>query len=578
MTDNELIQKLHDFTTNAQLHQLQTLRSILDHNGSVRYLQPYLQGSDAPVNSETFRRCVPLSCYDDYADYINQLADEMKDCDSPLLSVDPLLCFFYSSGTSSMKPKLIPYFDSSLSKAASFIAHRGSVSILQRLFPPRPTVNKILWFLYADNITTTKSGLKVMAASSFPLQSGKATSEQLASCSSPPEVILGSNVEQQMYCHLLCSLRNFNVIDAIRAPYAAGLIRAFNLLESKWEQLCDDLDRGFASDEISEVSMRESVRKILDGPQPELSRRVRLACEGNDWAGTVSRLWPNTRYIKCVTTGSMKQYYPKLKFYAGEVPILGGDYFASECCVGINLDINQTPETTKYVILPTAAYFEFLPFNMNQGDDYSEETVDLSGVEIGKMYEVVATTYRGFYRYRLGDIVRVAGFHNSSPLVEFVMRAPKTQSEIVTEKDLILAVENFQLALRNAVGIEIVEFSSFLDDELKPKQLKLFVEVKEGHTNTIVQDKWKESVATFQRYSSSLERELGAMYSVQRDKGEVGPLLIFILRPGAFDRLSEIAIKNGAPASQYKPPKIIRNREIAKLLGSLALVTVSLDV
>ncbi|XP_028789015.1 probable indole-3-acetic acid-amido synthetase GH3.6 isoform X2 [Neltuma alba] len=482
-----------------------------------------------------------------------------------------------SSGTSSLKPKLIPHFDSNISKAASFIAHRGSVSILQRLFRPRPTVNKILLFLYADSITRTKSGLKVMAASSFPLQRGGATSQQFASFSSPLEVILGSNAEHQMYCHLLCGLRNFNVIDAIAAPYAAGLIRAFNLLESKWEQLCADLDRGLASDEILEVSMKESVRKILDGPQPELSRRVRLACEGNDWDGIVSRLWPNARYIKCVTTGCMKQYYPKLKCYAGEVPILGGDYLASECCVGINLDIKQAPETTKYVMLPTAAYFEFLPFNMNQGDDYCEETVDFSDVELGKMYEVVATTYKGLYRYRLGDIVRVVGFHNSSPLVEFVMRAPKTHSEIVTEKDLISAVENFQLALRTAVGIEIVEFSSFSDDELKPKQLKLFVEVKEGHTKTTPQEKWKESVAAFQRCSSSLERGLGAMYSVQRDKGEVGPLLILILRPGAFDRLSEVAIKNGASASQYKPPKIIRNREVAKLLESFALVTVSLD-
>ncbi|XP_054801318.1 probable indole-3-acetic acid-amido synthetase GH3.6 [Prosopis cineraria] len=577
MTDEELLRKLEDFTKNAQFHQLETLRSILDHNGSVRYLQPYLRGYDAPVNADTFRRCVPLSCYDDYAAYVNQMANGMNDRDAPLLSVDPLLCFFYSSGTSSMKPKLIPYFDSNYSKAASFIAHRGSVSILQRLFPPRPTVNKNLWFLYAGNITTTKSGLKVMAASSFPMQSGKATSQQLASSSSPPEVILGSNVQHQMYCHLLCSLRNFNDIDAVRAPYAAGLIRAFNLLESKWEQLCDDLDSGFASDEISEMSTRETVRKIIDGPQPELSRRVRLACEGNDWGGIVSRLWPNIRYIRCVTTGSMKQYYPKLKNYAGDIPILGGDYFASECCVGINLDIMQPPETTHYVLLPTAAYFEFLPFKMDQGDDYSEETVDFSGVEVGKMYEVVATTHRGFYRYRLGDIVRVVGFHNSSPLVEFVMRGPKTHFEILTEKDLILAVENFQLALRTAGGIEIVEFASSLDDELKPKQLKLFVEVKEEHTNTIVQDEWKESVVTFQRFSSSLERGLGAMYSVQRETGEIGPLLIFILRPGAFDELSEVAIKNGAPASQYKPPKIIQNREIVKLLENLALVTVSLD-
>ena len=202
--------------------------------------------------------------------------------------------------------------------------------------------------------------------------------------------------------------------------------------------------------------MRKAVTNTLGGPQPELANRIRLICEGNNWGGIVYRLWPNIRYIRCVTTGSMKQYYQKLKYYAGEVPILGGDYFASECCVGLNLDIMQPPETTRFVMLPTFAYFEFLPFNINEDNDASKEAVDYSSVEVGKMYEVVVTTYRGYYRYRLGDIVRVVGFYNSPPLVEYVMRAPKNPAEIVTEKDLISAVENFQLALRGAMRIEIV--------------------------------------------------------------------------------------------------------------------------
>jgi auxin responsive GH3 family protein len=273
----------------------------------------------------------------------------------------------------------------------------------------------------------------------------------------------------------------------------------------------------------------------------------------------------------------MKQYYKKLKFYAGEdVPILGGDYFASECCVGLNLDITQPPETTRFVILPTFAYFEFLPFQMNENekDAVVEQTVDLTGVEVGKMYEMVVTTYRGFYRYKLGDIVKVVGFHNSSPQVEFVMRAPKSSAEILTEKDLFTAVENFQLALRGAMGIdsiEIVEFASFLDQESTPKQLKIFIEVKEE--SKFLEERFK----LFKSCISSLENGLGALYKVQRDKGHLGNLMISILRHGAFDQLSDLAIKNGTSASQYKPPKIIRNHEVVNFLEKLAFVTVSMD-
>uniref|UniRef100_A0A2C9WMU5 Indole-3-acetic acid-amido synthetase GH3.6 n=1 Tax=Manihot esculenta TaxID=3983 RepID=A0A2C9WMU5_MANES len=371
----------------------------------------------------------------------------------------------------------------------------------------------------------------------------KAKWSEALSCTSPPEVISGTDVKAQMYCHLLCALRNSDLIDGIRAPCALGLVRAFSLLESKWEQICDDLENGFPGMQITDPAMRESVAKVLGGPQPDLSKRFRSIFEEKNWDGIVSKLWSNVRFIKCVTTGSMKQYYSKLKYYAGEVLILGGDYFASEC--------------------PVAAYFEFLPFDLNEGSVDGNETVNFSDVKVGKTYEVVVTTYRGFYRYRLGDIVRVVGFHNSSPEVEFVMRAPNNAYEVITEKDLMSAMESFQLVMINAVAVEIVEFASFLDMESSPKQLKIFLEVKEGCV-LLQEEKLQES-------------SLGGLYKVQRDRSEIGPLLVYIVKPGSFDRIFQMAVENGAQASQYKPPKIIRNSKVISAMESSALVTVCLD-
>ncbi|KAK5813342.1 putative indole-3-acetic acid-amido synthetase GH3.6 [Gossypium arboreum] len=582
MTDDALLKQLEESTKDFSRHQAETLRSILQHQRGVRYLQRHLPGAgdhNFLIDAATFRLSVPLSCYDDYADYINQLADGDK-CTSDddhdhrhLLSVDPLVCFFYSSGTSSMKPKLIPYFDSTLSKGASHIAHQGSAAVLRKFFPPRPEVNKRLAFIYADSITTTKGGFKVMAASSFPLHSSSNPNRSLfMSLSSPMEVILGSNVEHQMYCHLLCGLRNSDSIDAIHVPYAIGLIKAMWVLESKWKQLCDDIEKGILCSLINDVRMRDSVVQVLGGPQPDLSNRIRLIFEKKDWGGILSKLWPNVRYIRSVMTGSMKQYYSKLKYYAGEVPLVGGDYFASECCVAINLDIKQPPDLTRFVMLPTAAYFEFLPFDLAENNVVGEETVDVCGVEVGKVYEVVVTTYRGFYRYRLGDVVRVVGFYNSSPLLEFVMRAPKTSNEIVTEGDLMAAMEKFQLVLRNTMGmaIEIVEFTSSVDFGSSPKRLKIFIEVKD--CDMILQDKLQES--NLRKCCSDLEDSLGSIYKVQRNKGEISPLSLSVLKCGSFDRLLKLAIENGTPASQYKPPKIIRNPSIVDVLEENVIVTI----
>ncbi|XP_043718719.1 probable indole-3-acetic acid-amido synthetase GH3.6 [Telopea speciosissima] len=563
---NEILKKLDDSTRDAQSLQFQTLQSILQRNAHVGYLQPHLQPSqrhdydnDPPTlaHPDTFRRLVPLSSYDDYAPLINGIADGLHP--PSLLSFDPLLCFFYSSGTSSMRPKLIPYFDSPHSKAASFLAHQASAAILRRLFPPQPSGDKILWFLYAGTVTETKGGFKAMAASAFPFHnnSGNRSSPILSICASPQEVILATtDIHHQTYCHLLCALRNPDSIRGIRTPYAIGLIRAFRLLESMWEQFCEDLLLGSVSPHITHVSMRDAVCTILGGPQPHLSNRIRAILEARQWGGILPKLWPNARFIACVTTGSMKQYYQKLKFYAGEMPVLGSDYFTSECPVGINLDRTQPPELTRYVILPTAAYYEFLPFDLDGTDiGVAGETVDISGVEIGKEYEVVVTTYRGLFRYRLGDIVRVVGFYNSSPQLEFIMRAPKSTAEDLTERDLMSAMECFQIMLRDEAMGEIVEFASHMDLDSNPRHVTIFVEVGEEGLSLLNE----KSVGVLRRWCSFLEECLGGIYKVQRRRGDLGPSVLSIVKPGSFDGLLLAAVEKGAPANQYKAPKIIRN-------------------
>ncbi|KAJ4823991.1 hypothetical protein Tsubulata_039248 [Turnera subulata] len=223
-------------------------------------------------------------------------------------------------------------------------------------------------------------------------------------------------------------------------------------------------------------------------------------------------------------------------------------------------------------MLPTAAYFEFLPFDHDRSSAAGEESVDFSGIEGAKLYELVVTTHNGLCRYRLGDIVRVVGFHNSSPIIEFVMRGPKSVCE-VTETDLMSAMESFQLELRNQMGLEIVEYSSFLETDTSPKQLKVFIEI--AKLMFLQEEKLHESVEALKRYCLSLENGLGAAYKGRRYNGDMAPVLVSVVKPGSFDMILQMAIGNGAPASQNKPPKIIRSREIVSFLEVSSLVTIS---
>lgn len=114
-------------TRDAHRIQMQTLRSILERNAGVGYLRRFLCGdagfpdpaqADPAHTAAAFRRLVPLSSYDDYADLIDRVADGAEP--PTALSVDPLLCFFNRS---------LCYFDPF--KFSSLTGHRSTFEALR---------------------------------------------------------------------------------------------------------------------------------------------------------------------------------------------------------------------------------------------------------------------------------------------------------------------------------------------------------------------------------------------------------------------------------------------------------------
>ena len=51
----------------------------------------------------------------------------------------------------------------------------------------------------------------------------------------------------------------------------------------------------------------------------------------------------------------------------------------------------------------------------------------LSKVEIGRVYEIVVTTWEGLYRYRTEDLVEIIGFYGTVPKYKFVRRSVSFQ-------------------------------------------------------------------------------------------------------------------------------------------------------
>jgi jasmonic acid-amino synthetase len=355
------------------------------------------------------------------------------------------------------------------------------------------------------------------------------------------------------------------------STFAHSLVHAFQTFEEVWEDLCADIRDGVLSEKVTAPSIREAVMKILK-PNPELAESIRRKCMGlSNWYGVIPALWPNAKYVYGIMTGSMEPYLKKLRHYAGHLPLISADYGASEGWVGANINPTLPPEQVTYAVLPQTGYFEFIPLEKPKGQEsensasihYIEsDPVGLTEVKIGKIYEVVITTFGGLYRYRLGDIVKVAGFHNSTPELQFICRRSLVLSINIdknTEKDLQLAVEEAEKLLAEE-KLEVVDFTSLVDRSIDPGHYVIFLELSSGNASEEV----------LNSCANSLDLAfVDAGYVGSRKIKTIGALELRVLRKGTFGQVMNHYLSLGGAVSQFKTPRFVSqsNSKVLQILN-----------
>lgn len=222
---------------------------------------------------------------------------------------------------------------------------------------------------------------------------------------SPDPTILCPDSKQSMYCQLLCGLIQRDQVLRVGAVFASAFLRSIKFLEDYWVELCSNIRTGELSPWITDQPARTAVLHVLNKPCPELADRIESECRKEPWEGIVKRLWPRTKYVDVIVTGSMAQYILLLDFYSGGLPLVSTMYASSECYFGINLKPLSLPSEVSYTLLPNMAYFEFIPIEREDeqmvdqcnggGKGRLIELVDLIDVQVGKYYELVVTTFTG---------------------------------------------------------------------------------------------------------------------------------------------------------------------------------------
>uniref|UniRef100_A0ACD5TH37 Uncharacterized protein n=1 Tax=Avena sativa TaxID=4498 RepID=A0ACD5TH37_AVESA len=387
---------------------------------------------------------------------------------------------------------------------------------------------------------------------------------------SPEEVIFGPDFHQSLYCHLLCGLIYSDEVRFVSSTFAHSLVHALQTFEEVWEDLCADIRYGVLSDKVTVPSVREAVSKILT-PNPELADSVNNKCKGlSNWYGVVPTLWPKAKYVYGIMTGSMEPYLKKLRHYTGDLPLISGDYGASEGWVGCNIDPTVPPEQVTYVVLPSTGYFEFIPLQKTTGEemeniaslDYIEsEPIGLTEVEVGKIYEVVLTTFAGLYRYRLGDVVKISGFHNSTPKVQFICRRSLMLSIHVdknTEKDLQFAVREAAKLLEDE-KLGVVDFTSSIDMSSDPGCYVIYWELSSKASDEVLMGCANALDLAF----------VDEGYKSSRKVETIGPLELRILKKGTFKEILVHFLSLGGSVSQFKTPRFVNpsNKKVLQILN-----------
>ena len=217
--------------------------------------------------------------------------------------------------------------------------------------------------------------------------------------------------------------------------------------------------------------------------------------------------------------------------------------------------------------MPNMAYFEFLPWEQSNvsSRDPPPKLVDLAGVEVGKEYELVVTTYAGLYRYRVGDILRVTGFHNAAPQFHFVRRKNvllSIESDKTDEAELQKAVENAAQLLK-PYGGTVVEYTSHAYTKAIPGHYVIYWELMFKDSANC------PAAEILERCCLEMEESLNAVYRQSRvADGSIGPLEIRVVRGGSFEEVMDYAISRGASINQYKAPRCVSAVPILDLLDS----------
>jgi hypothetical protein len=351
------------------------------------------------------------------------------------------------------------------------------------------------------------------------------------------------DARSKYYVALRLSLpRRVGMIIAANPSTLVNLARA---ADAEKEALIRDLRDGGLS---AHLNIPEEVRRALEPAlrkrRPERARELEAIVQRT---GTLypRDCWPSDLLLGNWTGGSMGAYLRHYPRYYGYAPVRDIGLIASEG----RMTIPVADGTASGVLDVTTHFFEFIP----EEEAESKQPTVLAAHELqqGRSYFILPTTAFGLYRYHIRDLVRVTGFYNKTPMLEFLSKGSYF-SNLTGEKLSEYHVTRAMTHSLTTLDLSLTSYSlaPCWDDE--QPYYGLFVE--RG-------DLLHPEQGT--RLTELLDRTLGREnieYASKRESLRLGPVRLELLPDGAWSQWDRQRLaKQGGTLEQYKHPCLIND-------------------
>ena len=511
-----------ELTNRPQDTQDRLLLHIITRNRSTRFGGDHR--FDAIHTLRDYRKQVDIGDYERLRPYM----ERAKNGEANTLTEEPIVMFTMTSGSTG-EPKLIPVTETSRRnhrQLTRFWYYRALVD------HPDLFSGKLLGVVSPAIEGRTAGGIPFGSASGLVYQSSPSWIQNANAA--PREIAEVNDFEAKYYLTMRLALEHD--ITFLGTPNPSTILKLVESVNQNKYEIIKDICDGTIT---ARCNLQPEMRAALAGrlrKNPARAKRLESLIK-NDGTLRPKEYWPRLQLMGCwkgSTVGvRLKEF---ARWFAKATPVRDLGYMASEA----QMTLPISDEGSAGILAINENFYEFIP----ESEIGSPAPTNLTCAEIekGASYYLVLTTPAGLYRYDINDIVRVSGFYNQTPLIEFVCKG-RDVTNITGEKLHVNHVIQAMAQAQNAARMAVQHFRACADVE--KSRYSFFVEL-DG-----VMPTQERLVQLLHELDASL-RVLNVEYAQKRESRRLDAPVLCVMKSGWFQRKANAVLQPGTRDVQFK--------------------------